>query len=154
MDYQEIKKQVEELVQTNCRLMGLEPWGMDFVPGTGKQRGVLRVFVDSPEGVSIDQCADLSRQLSVALDVEDLVPGSYNLEVSSPGLNRRFFRPEQMSGYTGHKVKITLKEPRDGRKNFTGTLQEAENETISIQTSPDCTWSFQWDEIDRARLVE
>ncbi len=154
MDYQEIKKQVEDLIQANCRLLGLEPWGMDFVPGTGKQRGVLRVFVDSPGGVSIDQCADLSRQLSVALDVEDLIPGSYNLEVSSPGLNRRFFRPEQMSEYAGQKVKITLKEPRDGRKNFTGTLQGAENETISIQTSPDSSWNFQWDEIDRARLVE
>ncbi|WP_291320954.1 ribosome maturation factor RimP [Desulfonatronospira sp.] len=154
MDYKEIRKQVEDLVQANCTLMGLEPWGVDLAPGTGRQRGILRVFVDSPGGVTIDQCVQLSRQLSAALDVEDLIPGSYNLEVSSPGLYRRFYRPDQMQAYVREKVKITLREPRDGRKNFTGTLQSAENDTISIKTSPDKSWSFQWDEIDKARLVE
>ena len=83
------------------------------------------VSEDSPRGVTIAQCAELSRLLGLALEVEDLIPGAYVLEVSSPGLDRTFFTPEQLSGAKGHTVEITLLEPADdfpGRRRFRGEL--------------------------------
>ncbi len=154
MDYQEIKQKIIELVETNCRIMGLELWGLEFAPGTGGKRGMLRVYVDAPGGVTVDQCAELSHQLSVVLDVEDLIPGSYNLEVSSPGLYRKFFHPEQMRSYTGHKVKVTLKQPREGRRNFTGTLNFVHGNRFSVQTDTQTSWDFDWEEIGRLKLAE
>ncbi len=155
MEYQEIKARIQELVRTNCKIMGVTPWGLEFAPGAGKKRGVLRIYIDAPGGVSVEQCAELSRQLSVVLDVEDIIPGAYNLEVSSPGLYRSFFEPQQMQDYTGEKVKIALKQAKQGRKNFTGTLHEVRDQVISIrsQDSEDI-WSFDWDEINKAKLSE
>jgi len=154
MDHEEKEQRINELVRTSCRIIGAEPWGLEFAPGSGRKRGFVRVFIDAPGGVTIEQCAELSRQLSIALDVEDLIPGSYNLEVSSPGIYRFFFQPGQMHGYIGRKVKIALKHPRKGRKNFTGIMLTVRDKQISVQTVPETTWYFHWDEIDKAKLAD
>ncbi|MBG0776867.1 MAG: ribosome maturation factor RimP [Desulfovibrionaceae bacterium] len=92
--------------------------------------------VPAQAGVSIDQCARLSRDLGLALDVEDAVPGSYTLEVSSPGFERRFFRVAQLAAYVGHEVRVELHEPLDapfpGRKNLVGALDAVDGATLRL----------------------
>ncbi len=105
--------------------LGLELWGIELAFGG---RGLVRVFVESENGVSIDQCAELSRLLSLSLDVEDLLPGAYVLEVSSPGLERTFFTEAQLARAVGQRVEITLHQPHaawPGRRKFRGPLQQA-----------------------------
>ena len=150
---QETKAKIAELARTNCQIMGLELWGVEYFHGPGGKKSIVRVFIDSDQGVSIDQCAELSRNLSVVLDVEDIIPGTYTLEVSSPGLNRKFFNPLQMEGFTGQKVRISLKEALQGRKNFTGTLRGVDGKNIIVRSDSNEEWSFDWDEIDKANLA-
>jgi ribosome maturation factor RimP len=105
--------------------IGLELWGIELVFGG---RTLARIFVDSENGVSIDQCAELSRLLGLSLDVEDIIPGAYVLEVSSPGLERTFFTGSQLACAVGLKVEIILHQPQDawpGRKKFRGLLWKA-----------------------------
>lgn len=127
----------EELIQTLEGLIAplaaqheLDLWGLELASGPG--RSVLRVFVDTPEGITVDQCARLSRDLSVLLDVEDPIPGRYTLEVSSPGLDRIFFRPEQMAAYLGQEVSLALREPEAGRRTLRGTLLRVDGSTVVL----------------------
>ncbi len=153
MDRDQARQRISLLAATACRAMGLELWGMDYAPGPGGKKGILRIYIDSSQGVSVDQCAEISRQLSVALDVENIVPGSYTLEVSSPGLDRVFFTPDQLKAFTDHEIKITLKEPRDGRKNYSGILKEiSDDDQLVVQGPQEAGWTFSWGEIKKARL--
>ena len=89
--------------------IGLELWGIEIAFGG---RSLVRVFVEGENGASIDQCAELSRLLSLSLDVEDIIPTAYVLEVSSPGLERTFFTESQLARAVGKIVDITLHEPQ------------------------------------------
>ncbi len=124
---------LEGLIAPLAEQHGLSLWGLEFAAGPG--RGVLRIFVDTPEGVTIDQCAQLSRDLSVLLDVEDPIPGRYSLEVSSPGLDRTFFRPEQMVPYVGQELSLALREPEAGRRTLRGALLRVEGNTVVLDES-------------------
>ena len=91
--------------------------------GGGKSR-MLRIFIDKPGGVTHEDCASLSREVSTILDVEDAVPGgSYVLEVSSPGLDRRLYRPGDFERFQGSRVKLTTKDPVNGNRHFEGRLE-------------------------------
>jgi ribosome maturation factor RimP len=91
--------------------------------GSGNAR-MLRVFIDKPGGVTHEDCANISRELSTILDVEDAVPGgSYVLEVSSPGLDRKLSRPADFERFTGSRIKLTTRTPVNGNKHFEGRLQ-------------------------------
>ncbi len=153
MKNQDIKTKISELATINCRIMGVDLWGVEFFPGPGGKKSIVRIFIDSDQGVSIDQCAELSKNLSVVLDVEDIVPGSYTLEVSSPGVNRIFFSPSQASDFINQKIKISLKHPKQGRRNFSGTLRSVAGEMIIVESDSHEEWKFDWEEIDKARLV-
>ena len=116
---------ITDLAAPLAASLGLELWGVELA---FSGRGLVRVFVESENGVSVDQCAELSRLLGLTLDVEDLVPGAYVLEVSSPGLERTFFTEAQLARAVGQRVEITLHEPRPawpGRRKFRGLLQGA-----------------------------
>jgi ribosome maturation factor RimP len=121
---------LEGLVRPLAESHELVLWGIDFLPGQGRSQ--VRIFVDAPGGVTIDQCTRLSRDISVALDVEDPIPGRYALEVSSPGLDRLFFSPEQMAGYLGQDVDLALLEPSQGRKRLRGRLVAVDGTRIVI----------------------
>jgi ribosome maturation factor RimP len=149
----ETKAAISELARTNCRIMGLELWGVDYFPGPGGKKSIVRIYIDSDQGVGIAQCAELSRNLSVVFDVEDIVPGSYTLEVSSPGLDRKFFSPSQMMRFTGQKIRISLKEALQGRKKFSGSLERVEDSKIVVRSDSDEEWNFDWDKIDKANLA-
>ncbi|HMB71981.1 MAG TPA: ribosome maturation factor RimP [Gammaproteobacteria bacterium] len=118
----------------------------------GGRDGVLRVFIDKPAGIGLDDCETVSRQISALLDVEDPIPGHYRLEVSSPGLDRRLTKPEHFQRFTGENVRVKLRTPRDGRRNFRGALQACDADNIEIEVDGE-THRLPIGSIESARLV-
>jgi len=101
--------------------------------GGGKAR-TLRLTIDKPEGVTHEDCANVSREVSTILDVEDVVPGgSYLLEVSSPGLDRKLLRPEDYKRFTGSRIKVMTREPVNGNRHFEGRLQSFEDGKLLLE---------------------
>jgi ribosome maturation factor RimP len=100
--------------------------------GGGKAR-MLRIFIDKPGGVTHEDCANLSREVSTIFDVEDAMPGgSYTLEVSSPGLDRKLFRPADFERFQGSRVKLTTKDPVNGNRHFEGRLEHFESGRLTL----------------------
>ena len=110
---------------------GVVLWGIEFTSGPAS--ALLRVYIDAPERpVAIEDCEAVSREFSALLDVEDPIPGNYTLEVSSPGIDRPLFTPEQFTRYLGEIAKITLSLPVDGRRRVQGRIAKVEGNTIVI----------------------
>ncbi|MEW5978551.1 MAG: ribosome maturation factor RimP [Acidobacteriota bacterium] len=109
--------------------------GMDLVDvefkGTLNNR-VLRIYIDKSSGVTLDDCTLVSNHVGTVLDVEDLVPGSYTLEVSSPGLTRKLTKPSDYQRYKGRLIKIQTKEPVEGKRSLKGTLLGLENDSVQV----------------------
>jgi ribosome maturation factor RimP len=111
--------------------LGYELWGLEQVSAPG--RTLLRVYIDSAAGISVDDCARVSRRVAGLLDVEDPIRGPYDLEVSSPGLDRPLFTPAQFERFVGEEVKINVNLPIDGRRRFHGTIRSVEGDCITIE---------------------
>ncbi len=133
-----------------------ESEGMELVEvelhGSGPRR-VLRVYIDKPGGVSHRDCEVLSRQLSVILDVEDLVPGgSYTLEVSSPGVERKLMRPSDYERFLGRKIKLVLREPVEGRRYWEGVLAAFAEGVVTLESRRGQRLRVVLEQIERAHL--
>jgi ribosome maturation factor RimP len=102
--------------------------------GGGKAR-MLRIVIDKPAGVTHEDCANLSREVGTILDVEDAIPGSYTLEVSSPGLDRKLFRPADYERFTGSRVKLTTQQPVNGNRHFEGRLESFQQGRLTLDLS-------------------
>ena len=123
---------VREVAERVAASMGLEIIEVDF-RGGGKAR-MLRITIDKPEGVTHEDCANVSRDVGTILDVEDVVPGgSYLLEVSSPGLDRKLSRASDFERFTGSLAKLTTKEPVNGNRHFEGRIQSFQNGRITLE---------------------
>jgi len=118
----------------------------------GGKNGVVRIFIDRPEGVGLDDCEVVSRQVSALLDVEDPVPGHYVLEVSSPGLDRKLTKPAHFQRFVGEEVRVQMRFPVEGRRRFRGKLLAAGEKTIEVEVDG-ITRSLPMVTIDSARLV-
>ena len=129
---------------------GYELVEIEFVTGQGG--ATLRIYIDSPEGIDVDDCAAASKPLSDLLDVEDPFPGEYSLEVSSPGLDRVLRTAEHFARFVDNRVKVELVVPRDGRKRYTGMLRKADGETIELDVD-NFSVSIKLAEIGKARLA-
>lgn len=99
----------------------------------GGKNGLLRLYIDQPDGIGLSDCETVSRQVSTVLDVEDPIPGHYVLEVSSPGLDRRLTKPEHYRRFLGEDVRIKLRFPVEGRRNFRGALRAANEVTVEVE---------------------
>ena len=158
MNEMSLTQTITDMAEPLAASLGLDVWGVDVAFG---KSGIVRVYVESGNGVDIDNCAELSRLLGLSLDVEDTLPGAYVLEVSSPGLERIFFTPEQLAQYTGKTIEVSLLEPSavyPGRRNFLGTLVRAENGTFALcpldAPGVDAPLAeFCWNDIKKAKLV-
>lgn len=115
-------------------------------------RGLLRLFIDGPEGVTVDDCAKVSNQVSALLDVEDPMAGHYVLEVSSPGINRILRTEKHFEQFVGQRVKVRLQRVIDGRKTVTGELLGHEDGRVRVLMK-DREYSLPLTEIKRARLA-
>jgi len=123
-------ERVQQIAERVAASSGLELVEVEF-RGGGKSR-LLRIFIDKPGGVTHEDCANLSREVSTILDGEDVVPGSYLLEVSSPGLDRKLSRPADFERFTGSRVKIMTREPVNGNRHFDGRLQSFQQGRLTL----------------------
>ena len=121
---------LQALIQPSVESLGYELVGVEHLP-QGKH-SLLRVYIDSENGIMIDDCEKVSHQLSGVLDVEEAVHGRYNLEVSSPGLDRPLFTESQFQRYAGQKVKIKLAVPLDGHKKLKGVINSVSDGNIIL----------------------
>ena len=118
----------------------------------GGEGGLVRVFIDKPAGIGLADCERVSEAVSALLDVEDPVPGNYDLEVSSPGLDRKLTKIEHFQRFTGEVVKVTMRFPVAGRRRFRGKLLSVDEDEIVVEVDGQ-THSLELATIDTARLV-
>ena len=130
--------------------LGCRLWGIELMnPG---RQPLLRVFIDRTDGVSIEDCEAVSRRLGALLDVEDLVPGKFTLEVSSPGMDRRLFELAQFEESIGEQVSVRLEQPFEGRRKLVGVLQAVERDEIVLRVEDDeYVLPYEW--IAKAHIV-
>lgn len=141
---------VTEMAEAIAESLGLEIVDVEYVKeGQGY---FLRVFIDKPGGVGLDDCEALSRILSDRLDEVDPIPGSYSLEVSSPGLERPLKKPADFQRFSGQKVKVRTYAPIDGRKNWTGMLLGFSDGEVQLDVDGEPT-AIPFDSIAKAHLV-
>ena len=144
------EKQISRLLEPTVTALGLELWGVEHL--SQGRHSLLRIYIDSPAGVTVEDCEKVSRQVSAILDVEDPIAGEYTLEVSSPGLDRRLFTESQIQAYIGEMVSIRLGAPLAGRRNFSGRIiAVAEGNVVIAQDDEEVTLPFS--EIEKAHLV-
>jgi ribosome maturation factor RimP len=124
-------EKVQAIVERVAASQGLEVVEVEL-RGGGKAR-MLRIFIDKPSGVTHEDCANVSREVSTILDVEDAVgSGPYVLEVSSPGLDRKLFRPADFERFQGSRVKLTTRMPVNGNRHFEGRLEHFESGRLTL----------------------
>ena len=141
---------LQALIEPVVVSMGLVLWGVDYL-SQGKHTRLV-IYIEHDNGVTVDDCADVSRQVSAVLDVEDPIHGEYRLDVSSPGMDRPLFTLDHFSRYRGHQVSIKLRTPFDGRRKFQGLLAGVEGDDVLLQFD-DEEYCFPIDTIDQARLM-
>lgn len=153
---QNVRRSVVDLVEPLVAAEGYELVDAEYVMARG--RPILRLYIDTvppgtPErGVTVDDCQHVSRLVSDVLDVEDVVPGEYNLEVSSPGLFRPLTKPEHYARAVGERIKVKTYEKIEGRKTFTGRLQAREDEHVVVTVDDGTTFRVPVPAIAKANL--
>jgi len=138
------------LIEPAVEALGCTLWGVEH--STGGRHSLLRVYIEKQGGVGIDDCEQVSRQLSSVLDVEEPVAGEYTLEVSSPGLDRPLYNLDQFRQFAGEDIKLRLRIPFEGRRKFQGQLRGVEEEDIVLMVE-DNEYLFPVDNIERATVV-
>ena len=131
--------------------MGYEWVGMEFHPRHAN--ALLRIYIDSMTGVTLEDCQRVSHQVSGVLDVENPIDGQYTLEVSSPGLDRPLFEPRHFVRFAGSEVRIQLRELLDGRRKLIGRLLGMRDDEVVIVDAEGREWRVPLERIEKARLV-
>ncbi len=145
------EEQLSSLIKPCVQSLGYQLWGIEYFP-SGKG-GLLRVFIDSIEGISVDDCAIVSNQVSGLLDVEDPICGEYQLEVSSPGIDRILFFKEQYFSFIGEQLDLLLRIPIEGRRRFKGFLREVLSSEVILQVDGH-DYRLPFDNLVRARVQQ
>lgn len=142
--------QLESCISQAVAVTDFSLWGFEFVRA-GKH-SILRVFIEGKEGISVDDCAEVSRQVSSILDVEDPIKDEYTLEVSSPGMDRILFKPEQYPDYLGQQLSVKTRMPIDGRRKFKGLLNNIEGKDLVLQVD-NSEYLIPFNNIEKAQVV-
>ena len=143
-------EELAKLLEPTVEGLGYEL--IDIEVRLGGKGGLLRLFIDKPDGIDLDDCEQVSLAVSALLDVEDPVPGNYNLEVSSPGLDRKLTKIEHFQRFEGETVKVQMRFPIEGRRRFRGTLVTSDEDNIVVEVDGE-SHSLPLKTIDTARLV-
>lgn len=147
-----LQAKLETLILPIVTGLGYVLWGLEFV--RHGQSATLRIFIDKPAGITLDDCEKVSRQVSAMMDVEDPIDVAYRLEVSSPGLDRSFFAYEQLPAYVGQEVRVRLHSRGMGRKrNFMGVLRQVADGNLVIEDETGEQITLVWRDVDKASLV-
>ena len=139
-----------ELIEPTVTALGFELVGV--VWRDGRTRGLIRIYIDRDEGVTVEDCARVSHRVNGLLDVEDPVPGEYDLEVSSPGVDRPLFVQRDFARFAGADMKVTLRNPFAGRRRFTGILGGYRDGVVLVDEHG-AEHRFALSEIESANLV-
>ncbi len=119
--------------------------------GGGKSR-LLRIFIDKPEGVTHTDCELISHQVGTILDVENLLPGTYTLEVSSPGVERKLLKYRDFERFQGKKIKAILREPVENSRRWEGTLASCADGLITLEIAEGKSIQFPFEQVETANL--
>ena len=149
-DMSQLEKKLVEMLSPAVEALGFELWGIEFIRA-GKH-STLRLYIDSENGVSVDQCADVSRQVGAVLDVEDPITKEYNLEVSSPGMDRLLFKADQYQRYIGSEISLRLNMPVANRRNFKAVLNAVENDNITVDADGE-SFELALSNVSRANVI-
>jgi ribosome maturation factor RimP len=145
-----ITKQVSDLIEPIINELGLELIDVEYLTDLG--RWVLRIYIDKDGGVNIDDCATVSHELGDLIDIKNIIDHNYVLEVSSPGLNRPLKKEADFIRVIGKKIKVKTRMPLDGKRNFTGILEDFKEHTLYVQLEGELA-TISWADIEKANLV-
>lgn len=139
-----------ELIEPIVEGLGYECVGIEYHPHP--KHGLLRIYIDSENGILLDDCSKVSHQISGVLDVENPIQGNYQLEISSPGADRPFFKLSQFEGFIGSKVIVNLYKPIEGRKKITGLIVKVVDDIIILEENGQI-FKVPFDAMSKARMV-
>jgi len=145
-----LEKQLTEMLTSPVTALGYELVGIEFIRAGA--HSTLRVYIDHENGITVDDCADVSRQVSSVLDVEDPISVAYSLEISSPGLERPLFTAVQYEQFVGRTVNIVLKMAMDNRRKWKGIIRQVNGEIITLDVDG-IFQEFALSNISKANLV-
>ena len=149
-----MQNELDNIVKNTVEGLNYILWGYEYRPQ--RESALLRIFIEKDSsdetGISVDDCAIVSRQIGAVLDVENIIPVAYILEVSSPGMDRVLFTPEQYQDYLGTSMKIRTRTPINDRRNFKGSLIKTTDSMVHIKIDNE-EFEIPFESIDRARLV-
>ncbi len=128
--------------------LGYELWGYEL-----NGHSLLRIYIDSSQGVTLDDCSKVTRHISDVLDVEDVLPENYSLEVSSPGIERTLFKEEHFSRYQGKPIKVQLTELVEGHRQMQAVIKTVSTDALTL-TVDDNDIVVPWNLVEKAKLVE
>ncbi len=143
-------RKIVELIEPVVLAMGYELWGVEYL-AQGRY-SLLRIYIDKADGITLSDCEQVSRQVTGVLDVEDPIQGAYNLEVSSPGLDRPLFTLSQFARYIDNEARLTLSLKLEGRRKLTGKITGTD-ENLVLMLVEGKLYKVPADSIDNARLV-
>jgi ribosome maturation factor RimP len=146
-----VPEKLNALVRQEVELLGYELVGVELL-SQGKGGSLLRIYIDHADGITLDDCAEVSHQVSGVLDVEDPIKENYRLEVSSPGLDRPLFELAHFERFKGSRVKLKTRSKIDNRHRFSGMLQGVEESQVLIEEDGS-SYRIPFEEIDSARLI-
>ena len=148
---QAVVSRIEEIAERVAQSEGIEVVEVEL-KGGGQHRFV-RISIDKPDGVTHGDCESISQQVGTILDVEDIIPGgSYTLEVSSPGVERKLLTPKDYERFQGKKAKVVLQEPLEGQRTWEGTLAGVADGLIVLDAMPGKTLRFPFERVEKANL--
>ena len=145
-----LRERLIALIEPLIGRLGYELVELEHTAGRGS--GVVRLFIDRPEGVGLEDCERVSREVAALLDVEDPIPTAYTLEVSSPGFDRVLRTQAHFARFLGSRVHVELAAPREGRRRYTGTLLSADDAGIALEVDGQRV-PMSFAEIGKARLT-
>jgi ribosome maturation factor RimP len=145
-----LEDKITALITPSLEALGYELWGIEYLPA-GKH-STLRIYLEKPGGVTVDDCAQASHQISAIMDVEEPISNAYMLEVSSPGLDRQLFKPEQYEAYKDGQVQVRTSLPVLGRRKFKGKMLEVTEQGIVVEVDGE-EYEIPFDTIEKANVV-
>ncbi len=144
-----MKDEIEKIVEPVIERHGCLLWGIEIL--RGRKRPTLRIYIESESGATIEDCEKISKDLNYEIDLDSSFGDDYILEISTPGISRRFFKQSQLQPYLGEDLKIKLREPLEGIKNIEGTLVDCNKEHFLIE-SKNLEYKLNFDDIDFCKL--
>ncbi|CAM3012635.1 ribosome maturation factor RimP [Vibrio rarus] len=145
-----LERQLTEMLEAPVEAAGYELVGLEFI--RAGEYSTLRIYIDSENGINVDDCAEVSHQVSAVMDVEDPISVAYSLEVSSPGLERPLFKAAHYEQFVGHEVNIVLKMGVGNRRKWKGIIKGIDGELVTIETDNEEN-EFALSNISKANLI-